>query len=94
MMGSEFHTFGPNDEKALIPQVFSEKRGTTSRDESAERRSLCGAYAEISSLRYDGILLLFKHWWQSDAILKFLLSLGASAASVEGQFPSLVLTCA
>ena len=78
MRGSEFHTFGPNDENALIPQVWREKRGTSSKEESAERRSLCGTYVEMSHLRYDGILLLFKHWCQSDAILYSILGLTGS----------------
>ena len=62
MRGSEFQTFGPNDENALIPQVWREKRGTASKEESAESRSLCGTYGEMSPLRYDGILLLFKQY--------------------------------
>jgi hypothetical protein len=61
LRGSEFHTLGPYTEKALIPQDCNRKCGTVNREESDERRALCGKYAEISLLRYVVMLLLFRH---------------------------------
>ena len=85
LIGSWFHTFGPDIEKALKPTVVREKRVTSRSKESAERSVLCGTYGLMMSFKYDGISLLYRHWWQSSATLYSILAFTGSQWSLRSR---------